>query len=95
VVEARKGDNIVIARRHGTVWYLAAMNDWKPFATEVDLSFLPSGEYSMEIFSDGINADRHGEDYKHVTRRAAAGEKITLTLAPGGGWVAKITPSVR
>ena len=95
VIEARKGDNIVMARRHGTTWYLAAMNDWKPFVTEVDLSFLPAGEYSMEIFSDGINADRHGEDYKHITRNAAAGEKITLSLAPGGGWVAKITPKAR
>jgi len=95
VIEARKGDCIVIARRHGTTWYLAAMNDWKPFGTEVDLSFLPAGDYIMEIFSDGINADRYGEDYRHETHRAAAGEKITLSLAPGGGWMAKITPAAR
>jgi len=95
VIEARKGDCIVIARRHGTTWYLAAMNDWKPFGTEVDLSFLPAGDYVMEVFSDGINADRHGEDYRHETHKAATGEKVTLSLAPGGGWVAKITPASR
>jgi alpha-glucosidase len=95
VVEARKGDCIVMARRHGTTWYLAAMNDWKPFGTEVDLSFLPAGDYVMEVFSDGINADRHGEDYRHETHKAATGEKVTLSLAPGGGWVAKITPASR
>jgi len=93
VVEARKGDCIVMARRHGTTWYLAAMNDWKPFGTEVDLSFLPAGDYVMEVFSDGINADRHVEDYRHETHKAATGEKVTLSLAPGGGWVAKITPA--
>lgn len=92
VPEAKKGDNIVIARRKGDSWYIAAMNDWTPFETVVDLSFLPEGRYAMEIFSDGINADRHGEDYRHETRTAEAGEKISLSLAPGGGWVARITP---
>lgn len=92
VLTARKGDFIVIARRHGDIWYLAAMNDWKPFETEADLSFLPKGSYNLEIFADGINADKHGEDYRHMTRIVTAGEKVTLSLAPGGGWVARITP---
>ena len=92
VLEARKGDNIVIARRKGDIWYLAAMNDWKPFETVADLSFLPEGSYTIETFADGINADMHGEDYRHTSRTVVAGEKVTLTLAPGGGWVARITP---
>lgn len=93
VLEARKGDFIVTARRNGSEWYLAAMNDWTPFTTEVDLSFLPAGNYNMEIFSDGINADRHGEDYRHLRQDVTAGGKMQITLAPGGGWVAKITPA--
>jgi alpha-glucosidase len=91
VLEAKKGDNIVIARRKGSTWYLAAMNDWKPFETEVDLNFLPEGRYMMEVFCDGINADRHGEDYRHIIRQTASGEKVALSLAPGGGWIAKIS----
>jgi alpha-glucosidase len=69
------------------------MNDWTPFTTEVDLSFLPAGSYTMEIFSDGVNADRHGEDYRHLKQDVTAGDRLQITLAPGGGWVAKITPA--
>jgi alpha-glucosidase len=94
VLAAKKGDYIIIARRNGASWYLAAMNDWNAFSSDVDLSFLQEGSYTMEIFSDGINADRHGEDYRHQVRGVGSGEKITVSLAPGGGWVAKITPSV-
>jgi alpha-glucosidase len=93
VLDARKGDYIITARRKGSDWYLAAMNDWTPFTTEIDLSFLPAGSYRMEIFSDGINADRHGEDYRHLDRDVTAGGKLNINLAPGGGWVAKITPA--
>jgi alpha-glucosidase len=95
VLGARKGDFIVTARRNGSEWYLAAMNDWTPFTTEVDLSFLPAGSYTLEIFSDGINADRHGEDYRHLRQDVNAGDILQITLAPGGGWVAKITPAVK
>jgi len=49
----------------------------------------------MEIFSDGINADNHAEDYKRIKQEVTAGGKLPVSLAPGGGWVAKITPSVR
>ena len=93
VLDARKGDYIVTVRRNGTEWYLAAMNDWTPFSAEVDMSFLPAGSYTMEIFSDGINADRHGEDYRHIKQDVTAGDKLNITLAPGGGWIARITPA--
>ena len=95
VLAAKTGDFIVITRRHGNTWFLAAMNDWKAFTTEVDLSFLPAGTYDMEIFCDGINADRHGEDYRHLRQDVSAGGKQQINLAPGGGWVAKITPAAR
>lgn len=93
VLSAKKGDFIITARRNGSTWYLAAMNDWSPFKTEVDLSFLPEGSYTMEIFSDGINADNHAEDYKRIKQEVTAGGKLPVSLAPGGGWVAKITPA--
>lgn len=93
VLAARKGDYIITARRNGSAWYLAAMNDWTPFTTEVELSFLPAGSYNVEIFSDGINADRHGEDYRHLKQEVTAGDRLQINLAPGGGWVAKISPA--
>ena len=47
----------------------------------------------MEIFRDGINADRYAGDYKHVKTDVKSGEKIKIHLAPGGGWAAKISPN--
>ncbi len=91
VLSAKTGDYILIARRKDDTWYLAAMTDWDARALETDLSFLPGGSYTLEIFRDGINADHHGEDYKHLTVKAGASEKIQVSMAPGGGWVAKIS----
>jgi endoglucanase len=41
---------------------------------------------------DGINADRDGTDYVAVTVPVTQGGKLAIHLAPGGGWVAKISP---
>jgi len=91
VLAAKAGDYITVARRKGDTWYLGSMTDWSPRTLEADLSFLPSGKYTIEIFSDGINADHYGEDFKHLTVDAWAGGKMKIDMAPGGGWVAKIT----
>ena len=42
------------------------MTDWTPRELELDLSFLGEGEYTAEIFEDGINADRNAQDYRRV-----------------------------
>jgi alpha-glucosidase len=93
VLSARTGDYILIARRKGDTWYIGAMTDWDARTLEADLSFLPQGSYTIEAFSDGINAYKYGEDYKHQTTETADYGKIKINLAPGGGWVAKITRS--
>ena len=93
VLAARTGDYILIARRKGDTWYMGAMTDWDARTLEADLSFLPEGRYAVEVFSDGINAYKYGEDYKHQTLKTADPGKLKITLAPGGGWVARITRS--
>lgn len=92
VIDAKIGDYILLARRSGNDWFVGALTDWNARNMEFDLSFLPAGEYTVEIFQDGINADRHAEDYKHSVITASSGEKMKISLAPGGGWVAKISP---
>jgi alpha-glucosidase len=67
------------------------MTDWSSRQLELDLSFLPSGTYSMDIFQDGINADRHAQDYKHLKKDVKSGDKLKIDMASGGGWVAKIS----
>lgn len=91
VLDAKVGDYILLARRSGKDWFVGGLTDWSKREMVLDLSFLPAGNYVMELFRDGINADRHAQDYKHVSSDVRAGETIKINLAAGGGWVAKIT----
>ncbi len=91
VLSAKTGDYIIVARRKGADWFIGAMTDWSPRTMEADLSFLPAGNYNIEFFTDGINADKFGEDYAHRKQEIASGDKLKIDMAPGGGWVAKIT----
>jgi len=92
VLDAKTGDYLLLARRSGSDWFVGGMTDWNARKLVLDLSFLPAGEYSMEIFRDGINADKHAQDYKHLKINVRSGEKMSIEMAPGGGWVARITP---
>ncbi len=91
VLAAKVADFVAEARKHGGTWFLGAMTDWTPRDLTLDLSFLPEGNYSIEIFQDGINADRNGTDYKKITRMVTRNDRLTIHLAPGGGWAARIT----
>lgn len=92
VLQARIGDYVAMARRNGQDWYIGAMTDWTAREVEMDFSFLGDGKYRLAGFQDGINADRHGSDYKAVRREIGKKDKLTVSLAPGGGWAAWITP---
>lgn len=84
-------DYVAVARRAANGdWYVGAMTDWTPRSLTLDFSFLSAGNYQMEIFQDGINADRNAMDYKKVIRSIRSGEKLTIQMAPGGGWAARI-----
>jgi alpha-glucosidase len=90
-IDGKVGDYIVVARRSGREWFVGAMTDWTPRTLNIDLSFIPDGKYEMEIFRDGINADRYASDYK-LYKTAKEGKTIKVQLAPGGGWAARIKP---
>ena len=84
------GEYIVIARRKGDTWYVAAMTDWTPRDLVIDLSFIGAGSRSADIFADGANAHRDAEDYKHTVRTVSAADRLGIHLASGGGWTAII-----
>ena len=91
-LQAKIGEYIVIARQKNGVWYVGGLTDWEARDVEIDLSFLPSGNYRAELFKDGVNADRVAKDYKREFLDLTAGQKLKIHLAPGGGFVMKITP---
>jgi alpha-glucosidase len=91
-IDGKVGEYILIARRSGKEWFAGALTNWTARDMSLDLSFLPEGKYSMDIFQDGLNADNYAVDYKHVKTSVKSGDKIKIHLAPGGGWTARISP---
>ncbi|GGW81015.1 glycoside hydrolase family 97 protein [Alteromonas halophila] len=86
------GDYVAVARRAGDNWFVGAMNDEHPRTLPLSLDFLPEGRFDIVIFQDGINADRWAEDYKVIEKNVDRSTVLDMTLAPGGGYTARIVP---
>jgi alpha-glucosidase len=67
------------------------MTNWTARDLTIDFSFLPEGEYKIEIWQDGINADRNAVDYKKTSQTVNRNTKLNVHLAPGGGWAAIVS----
>lgn len=92
VLDAKIGQYVLVARRSGSDWYVGAMTNWTGRELQVDLSFLPAGTFQMQSYQDGGNADRYAGDYTMTKRSVDSNGKFKITLAPGGGWAARIHP---
>ncbi len=90
VFDAKSGDYLVLARRNGKDWYLAATTDWTPRDITLDFSFLPAGTFTLDLIRDGINADIRAIDHKMETVKVTRDTRLKVHLAPGGGWVGRI-----
>ena len=85
-LQGKAGEYVAMARRKGGVWYVGAITDWNARDLTLDLSF--TGARTMEIFRDGANAHRAARDFKHECAAVPASGKVSIHLAPGGGWTA-------
>jgi alpha-glucosidase len=89
-LDSKVAEYVAIARRKGETWFVGVMTNWTPRELTIDFSFLKPGKYQVEIFSDGINADRDATDYKKEVVNISAGDKLNVKLMNGGGWAARI-----
>jgi alpha-glucosidase len=93
VLDAKTGDYLLIARKSMKgEWYIGAMTDWTARDMEVDFSFLEEGNYTVELWQDGVNANKNANDFAKKTITLKRGTKQTIHLAPGGGFVIRIRP---
>ncbi len=91
ILGGRMGDYILTARRKGSTWYIGGITDWTARDVEIDFAQLGlAGEVYMELFRDGVNADRKAEDYRRERQRIDASRPLKVHLAPGGGFALKI-----
>ena len=87
VLKAAMGDYLVIARRSGTTWFLAALTDWTSRSFDIALDFLGDDDYLLESWQDGINVDRHAADFKYAQQSVSDQSRIKIEMGKGGGWV--------
>ncbi len=89
-LDGQLGEYTVIARRKGSVWYVAAMTDWTARDLTISLDFIGEGQHIADIFADGVNAHKEATDYKHTQQTVTNKDRLAVHLSSGGGWTAII-----
>lgn len=91
-LDGKIGEYVAIARKKGNTWYAGGLTNWSQRDMTFDLSFLEKGSYMAEVFKDGVNAEKDATDYKRYTVKVNPEDKMTLHLAPGGGFAIRFDP---
>ena len=89
VIDAKIGEYVVLARRNGDNWYLAAITNWDKRSFTVTPDFLGNGKYKLECIKDGVNAETRARDYKKEIITVDKTTSIVMDMTTGGGWVGK------
>jgi alpha-glucosidase len=91
-LDGKVGAYAVIARKHGNKWYISAMGDNQKRNFNIPLNFLDGNPYSIDVLSDGINADRHAADYQISHLKGDKNTTLSINLEQGGGYCAILSP---
>lgn len=81
------GEYIVMMRQTKDAYLVGAATNENGRTLDVDLSFLPKGKYELTLVQDGEDAHylTHRESLKVDSRIVSRRDKVSITLAPGGG----------
>lgn len=90
-LDGKIAEYVVMARCKDDTWYVGGMTGWTEKTVSLDLSFLGEGDYVMEIFRDGENADRAARDYRKDVIPVSSASVVPVKMAPGGGFAARIS----
>ena len=91
-LSAKLGEQVVMAKRKGKTWYVGGMGNWNEHQVSVDFSFLPSGQFKAEIYSDAANANADATAYNYKTITVNQKTILPINMAKGGGFVLVIKP---
>lgn len=91
-IEAKIGEYLIVAKRHGSRWYVAGICNGKEKTREfkVPLDFLSSGSHKMTIVTDGVNADKQAMDYRMNKRDVNSSTVLDIKMVRNGGFTAII-----
>jgi alpha-glucosidase len=92
VLSGEVGKFIVIARRSGQRWYLAAMTGDNAAQLQAPLKFLGKGKWTLHSFADDPGST-DAEAVVESTCEVTAKTMLPLSLVPGGGFAGTISPA--
>ena len=82
------GDYVAIARRNSDKWFVGVMNNSIGKNIDLNLAFLPAGNYEADTWSDTGNSDKEPKELKKAILTVKSGGTIKVTMAKDGGFVA-------
>ena len=85
VANAKVDEFVSIARRKNNGWYIGSISNNKKRTIEINLSFLPKGNYSATIYSDAPDADLNADHLIKEIKTVDNSMTVKITLAAGGG----------
>jgi len=91
-LDGKVGEFAIIARRKGNNWYVGGMTDWTARNISIAFDFLSDGKYQAEIFTDGVNANRLGNDFIRTVKTVSKNDSMSIAMANGGGFAIRLTP---
>lgn len=89
-LDGKIGEYVAVVCRKGEDWYIGVLNNWEERTIELNLHEFGLWSKSIEIFEDGPNANKAGRDYVHRFDTVPDNSIITVHMASGGGWTARI-----
>ena len=92
LLQGKIGKFTLLGRRKGDEWFIGAITNESVREMQLSTDFLTDGKYRIEYIRDGVNAGSRANDYVKGEWIFLAGEELNLSLAPSGGWVARISP---
>jgi alpha-glucosidase len=92
VLDGKVGEFVAIARKSKNKWFVGGMSNWNEREISVDFSFLGTGSFELELFKDGLNANKEATDYKKEKIKISAKDTMKIKMANGGGFAMMITP---
>ena len=86
-LDSKLAQYVCIAKQAKGIWYVGGLNNWTEREITIDFSFLAAGKHTVQIFKDGINADKDATDYAVKKVEISNTEKLKIKMASGGGFI--------
>lgn len=87
VLDGSLHQTVTIARKKGKEWFIGTITNHDARQVEINLNFLPPGEFMATIYTDADDVATNPDHLKKEDKLVHAKDRLTLQVAAGGGAV--------